>query len=284
MSKHDSPTTRGWSERLRVRHPLDLAALDTGATPGALDKDAGEEAFAGTARSLAKLQERLFANSLFGGEKSVLIVLQGMDTAGKGGVVKRVVGSMDPQGISHHAFKKPTEEERAHPFLWRVQARLPEPGHIGVFDRSHYEDVLVPRVHESISSAELTERYAEINEFERELVAAGTTVLKVFLHLGRDEQKNRLLRRLERADKHWKFSPADVDDRALWPLFQDAYEVALGATDTEWAPWHVVPADHKWYSALAVQQLLDEAMTGLGLEWPAADYDVDEQRARLLAT
>ncbi len=283
MTKHGARAA-DWSKRLRVDGPIDLAAIDTGATPGVLDKDAGEELFDGTSRSLATLQEQLFAASLSGGKRSVLIVLQGMDTAGKGGTVKRVAGSMDPQGITHHAFKKPTEEERAHPFLWRVEKELPPPGHIGIFDRSHYEDVLVPRVHELITSEELTMRYAEINEFERRLVEGGTTVLKVMLHLGRDEQKNRLLRRLERSDKHWKFNPGDVDDRALWPLFQDAYEVALTATSTSHAPWHVVPADRKWYSALAVQQLLDEALRALDLGWPAADYDVAEQRARLLAT
>jgi PPK2 family polyphosphate:nucleotide phosphotransferase len=283
VTKHSAPST-DWSRRLRVSGPVDLAAIDTSATPGALDKDAGEDIFSGTSKSLATLQEKLFANSLFGGRHSVLLVLQGMDTAGKGGTVKRVAGSMDPQGITHHAFKKPTEEELAHPFLWRVEKELPTPGRIGIFDRSHYEDVLVPRVHELISSEELTARYAEINEWERRLVEGGMVALKVMLHLGRDEQKSRLLQRLERSDKHWKFNPGDVDDRALWPLFQDAYEVALTETSTEHAPWHVVPADRKWYSSLAVQQLLDEALRGLELGWPTPDYDVEEQRKRLLAT
>ena len=214
----------------------------------------------------------------------MLLVLQGMDPAGNGGVVKRVAGPMDPQGLAHHAFKKPTEEELAHPFLWRVEKRLPAPGFIGVFDRSHYEDVLVPRVHGLVAPEELESRYEQINEFEKKLVESGTTIVKAFLHLGVDEQKNRLLRRLERSDKHWKFSTADVDDRALWPSFQDAYEVAIDRTSTEHAPWHIVPADHKWYSALAVQQLLAEALGALELGWPAPDYDIDEQRARLLST
>ncbi len=283
MSKHSTPTSP-WSDRLRAKTPVELAGLPTGATPGVTDKDAAEELFAGTARSLAKQQEKLFADSLFGGRRSVLLVLQGMDTAGKGGVVKRVAGPMDPQGLAHHAFKKPTDEELAHPFLWRVEKRLPAPGFIGVFDRSHYEDVLVPRVHGLVTPEELESRYEQINEFEKKLVDSGTTVLKAFLHLGRDEQKNRLLRRLERSDKHWKFSTADVDDRALWPSFQDAYEVAIDRTSTEHAPWHIVPADHKWYSALAVQQLLAEALGALDLGWPAPDYDIDEQRARLLGT
>jgi polyphosphate kinase 2 (PPK2 family) len=185
VTKHSASQTT-WSDRLRAVTPLELAGIPTGSTPGAIDKEAGEELFDGSARSLAKLQEKLFAASLFGGERSVLIVLQGMDTAGKGGVVKRVAGSVDPQGIAHHAFKKPTEEELAHPFLWRIEKQLPAAGHIGVFDRSHYEDGLVPRVHGSLSAEAITERYAQINAFEKTLSDSGTTVLKVFLHLGRD--------------------------------------------------------------------------------------------------
>ncbi|MFB2586279.1 PPK2 family polyphosphate kinase [Herbiconiux liukaitaii] len=276
-----------WGERLRIepgRGLLDLAAIPTDATPGVADKLSAAELSSATAPSLAELQEKLFASSLYGGTRSVLLVLQGMDTAGKGGVVKRVAGSMDPQGVAHHAFKKPTEEELAHPFLWRVEKRLSAAGYVGIFDRSHYEDVLVPAVHGSIPAVDLAARRDEINAFERRLVGAGTVVVKVLLHLGYDEQRSRLLRRLDRPDKHWKFSTADVDDRALWPRFQAAYAETIAATSTSWAPWHVVPADRKWYSALAVQQLLDEALRGLDLEWPVAEYDVEEQRARLLAT
>jgi PPK2 family polyphosphate:nucleotide phosphotransferase len=282
MKKHSSKTP--WSDRLRAAPPVDLNALPTGATPGAAGKEAGKAEAAGAAESLSTLQEKLFAGSLFRRRESVLIVLQGMDTAGKGGVVKRVAATMDPQGIAHHAFKKPTEEELAHPFLWRVEKRLPAPGSIGVFDRSHYEDVLVPRVHGTLAPEELEARYAQIVEFERSLVESGTTLLKVFLHLGPDEQKKRLLRRLDRSDKHWKFSPGDVDDRALWPSFRDAYEVVIDRTHSEHAPWFVVPADHKWYSALAVQKLLIERLEALDLSWPVAGYDVDEERTRLLAT
>ncbi|GAA2248134.1 polyphosphate kinase 2 family protein [Herbiconiux moechotypicola] len=283
MSKHTSTPTP-WSDRLRAVTPVDLASLSSGATPGVLDKEAAATESPGIAKALSTLQEKLFADSLFGGRRRVLLVLQGMDTAGKGGVVKRVAGTMDPQGISHHAFKKPTEEELAHPFLWRVEKRLPGPGSIGIFDRSHYEDVLVPRVHESVPSVELESRYEQIVDFERALVDDGVAVLKVFLHLGFDEQKKRLLRRLDRSDKHWKFSTADVDDRALWPSFHDAYEVAIDRTHTSEAPWHIVPADNKWYSALAVQNLLLETLQSLDLTWPTADYDVAAQRARLLAT
>jgi PPK2 family polyphosphate:nucleotide phosphotransferase len=283
----DSGTPDSWSELLRVppgAGPVDLAAIATDATPGVTGKQEGAALTEATTPSLDELQEKLFAASLYGGARSVLLVLQGMDTAGKGGVVKRVAASMDPQGLSHHAFKKPTAEELAHPFLWRVEKVLPAAGRIGIFDRSHYEDVLVPAAHGTLAVEEIAARHDEINAFEEQLAENGTSVVKVLLHLGRDEQRSRLLRRLDRPDKHWKFSPADVDDRALWPLFQAAYGDTLRATSTPWAPWHVVPADRKWYSALAVQQLLEEALRGLDLEWPAADYDVEEQRARLLAT
>jgi PPK2 family polyphosphate:nucleotide phosphotransferase len=283
-----------WSARLRAGAPgasVDLTSpdspFDTAATPGVLDKDDGEALFHGAGKELSRLQEQLFAASVAGAAasaRSVLVVLQGMDTAGKGGVVKKVAGAVDPQGVAHHAFKRPTPEEAAHPFLWRVEKRLPAPGLIGVWDRSHYEDVLVPRVHGTQSASALASRYAEINDFERGVVEGGTTIVKLFLHLGYDEQRRRLLRRLDRPEKHWKFSPGDVDDRALWPAFQTAYEAAITATNTEQAPWFVVPADRKWYSALAVQQLLEEALTALELRWPAASFDVARERARLLAT
>lgn len=291
MTKH-AATGISWSERLRVPWSVGadgvarirLADIDTGGMPGVADKEAAAERFDATARTLATLQEQLFASSLYGGERAVLLVLQGMDTAGKGGTVKRVAGSMDPQGLAHHAFKKPTEEESAHPFLWRVEKRLPQPGQIGVFDRSHYEDLLVPRVHGLLGELELSARADEINAFEKRIVDNGTAVIKVFLHLGFDEQKRRLLRRLDRSDKHWKFTEADVDDRALWPRFQAAYEATFTATDSSWAPWHVVPTDRKWYSTLAVQQLLAETLAGFDLSWPQPAWNPDEQRTRLLAT
>lgn len=283
----DDGIRASWSELLRVPPgdgPVDLTAIATDATPGVEGKPDADLATEAATPSLEELQEKLFATSLYGGTRSVLLVLQGMDTAGKGGVVKRVAASMDPQGLSHHAFKKPTAEELAHPFLWRVEKVLPAAGRVGIFDRSHYEDVLVPAVHGTLTADEIAARHDEINAFEKRLTENGTTVVKVLLHVGRDEQRSRLLRRLDRPDKHWKFSVADVDDRALWPRFQAAYGDTLRATSTPWAPWHVVPADRKWYSALAAQQLLDEALRGLELEWPTADYDVEGQRARLLST
>lgn len=271
---------------LRVGAGFRLADTPTDAHPGfAGDKAAGEQALAETADTLADLQERLFANSRAAGdERRVLLVLQGMDTAGKGGVIKHVVGSVDPQGVQLAAFKAPTQEELAHDFLWRVRRRAPGAGMIGVFDRSHYEDVLIGRVRRLADPAELERRYGAIVDFEAELAAAGTAIVKVMLHISRDEQKSRLAKRLERPDKHWKFNPGDIDERELWPHYQEAYQIALERTSTDTAPWFVVPADRKWYARLAVAKLLIGALEGMRLEWPPADFDVAAEQARLAAT
>lgn len=214
----------------------------------------------------------------------MLLVVQAMDTAGKGGIMRHVIGQMDPQGVDLHAFKAPTAEEREHDFLWRIRPHAPGPGRITVFDRSHYEDVLIQRVRGFAPPEEIERRYGAIREFEAELAAAGTRVVKVMLHLSKDEQKERLAERLERPDKHWKFNPGDIDERALWDEYQEAYRIALLRTDTADAPWFVVPADCKWYARLAVQQLLIETLEGLDLEWPEADFDVEEQKERLAAS
>jgi PPK2 family polyphosphate:nucleotide phosphotransferase len=207
-----------------------------------------------------------------------------MDTAGKGGIVKHVVGSVDPQGVHIHSFKAPTDEEKKHDFLWRVRPELPSGGMIGVFDRSHYEDVLIHRVRGFSTPEAIEERYGIITAFEAEVAAAGTTIVKVMLHISPEEQKARLTARLEDPAKHWKYNPGDVDERELWPKYMEAYEIALRRTTTDAAPWHVVPADHKWYARLAVQQLLLEALRGLKQEWPAADYDVETEKKRLAAS
>ena len=279
-----------WSSRLRAGAPgasVDLDAFDTGATPGVLDKDDGEASFRGTGKSLARLQEQLFAASTVSGgptARSVLLVLQGMDTSGKGGIVRHVVGAVDPQGVHHHAFTAPTEEELAHDFLWRVRRELPGPGMIGVMDRSHYEDVLVGKVRELAPLDEIERRYEAITEFERELVEQGTVLVKVMLHISYDEQKERLRERLDRPDKHWKYEPGDIDERNLWTDYQAAYDEAIRRTSTPAAPWHVVPADRKWYARVAVQALLTDALRGLDLAWPPAHFDVDVERVRLAAS
>ncbi|MFA6298672.1 MAG: PPK2 family polyphosphate kinase, partial [Nocardioides sp.] len=172
--------------------------------------------------------------------------------------------------------------ELGHDFLWRIKRALPEPGHIGVFDRSHYEDVLIARVHQLAPAAEIERRYGAINDFEAELVASGTVVLKCMLHISADEQKERLLARLDDPGKHWKFNPGDVDERAHWAAYQRAYEIALERTNTEIAPWHVVPSDRKWSRNLTVARLLNERLQQMAPVWPTADFDVEEQRARLI--
>jgi PPK2 family polyphosphate:nucleotide phosphotransferase len=182
------------------------------------------------------------------------------------------------------AFKKPTDEELAHHFLWRIERRLPEAGMIGVFDRSHYEDVLIGRVRQLAPADEIEQRYGEIIEFERRLANEGVSIVKVMLHISRDEQKARLQERLDRPDKHWKYRPGDIDERLLWDDYQSAYQVAIERTDAEYAPWYVVPANHKWYARLAVQSVLIAALERIDPQWPLADFDVEAEKARLAAT
>lgn len=264
----------------------DLGRLDAAAMPGGpRDKAAALAAAAAWEQPLASLQERLYAASTAGDRRRLLLVLQGMDTSGKGGTVKHVIGPFNPAGCRVKAFKAPTTEERNHPFLWRVMNALPVPGEIGIFDRSHYEDVLVPRVHELVPSTVLDHRYEEINCFERSLVDDGVTVVKVFLHISYEEQRKRLLARLDNPDKHWKFSPGDIDERQNWPAYQKAYELVLERCSTDAAPWFIVPADRKWYRNWAVGTLLLEHLEDMDPRYPeGGDFDVEECRRRLLST
>ena len=271
-------------ETLRVpKGPVSLTTYDTGATPGfAGGKQEGKAALAALEDELSELQEMLFAEGRSGGGRRVLLVLQGMDTAGKGGVMRHAVALFDPQGVHIKAFGKPTDEELAHDFLWRIRRELPTAGRIGIFDRSHYEDVLIGRVRELAAPDEIERRYDAINDFEAELVEDGTTVVKCMLHISADEQKERLLARLDDPTKHWKFNPGDIDERLLWNDYQRAYEVAIERTNTGHAPWLIVPSDRKWYRNWAVGQLLLEVLQGLQLRWPKADFDVQEARRRLV--
>lgn len=212
----------------------------------------------------------------------LLLVLQGMDASGKGGTVSSVVGAMDPLGVSVAAFGKPTPAQLRRHYLERIIARLPSPGHVGVFDRSHYEDVLVPAVAGTHSEDVLAERVETLRMFERELVRRGFVIVKVMLHISAEEQLERLLARLDRPHKQWKYDPSDADARAEFATFQTVYASLIEATDTDYAPWHVVGADRKWYSRLAVQELLIAALGDLNLTWPAADYDVEQERRRLM--
>ncbi|PZQ89480.1 MAG: phosphate--nucleotide phosphotransferase [Leifsonia xyli] len=268
-------------DELRVGAGFRLDEVDPDASPGfGGGKDDGEKALAAGKAELDRLQELLFANTEHD-PRSVLLVLQAMDTAGKGGIVRHVVGAVDPQGVHIHAFKKPTPEELAHDFLWRIERELPGPGRIGVFDRSHYEDVLIGRVRQLADEAEIERRYGAIVDFEERLAASGTVVVKCMLHISADEQRTRLAERLDRPDKYWKFNPGDLAERALWDDYQAAYQVAIERTSTATAPWHVIPANRKWYARLAVSELLTGALRSLAQEWPPADFDVEEQRARL---
>jgi PPK2 family polyphosphate:nucleotide phosphotransferase len=273
------------SDLLRVpAGPVDLSALDTRATPGFDgDKAAGRAELAALGPRLSDLQERLHAEGATGGSRSLLLILQGMDTSGKGGVVRHVIGQVDPQGCTIASFKAPTKEELAHDFLWRIRRRLPGPGKLGVFDRSQYEDVLVVRVHGLVPRSTWSRRYAAINRFEARLVTDQIRLVKVFLHISREEQRQRLLARLDDPTKHWKFNPRDVDERAFWGDYQEAYAAALERCNSDAAPWYRVPADRKWYRNWAIASLLVEQLEDMKLTWPKADFDVEEQRARLLA-
>ena len=258
-----------------------LTRLDPDSTPGTTKREA-KRAMPALAERVAELQERLYAEARGGtGGRALLLVVQGMDTAGKGGIMRHVVGACDPQGLRITAFKAPTAEERRHPFLWRIRRALPRPGEIGVFDRSHYEDVLVVRVHDLVPRAVWARRYAQINRFEQQVAAGGTEILKVMLHISPQEQGRRLAERLARPDKYWKYNPRDVDERMLWPAYQEAYAAALDRCSTPVAPWHVVPADHKWYARWAVMTLLAGRLEAMNPRWPPATFDVAAERRRL---
>jgi PPK2 family polyphosphate:nucleotide phosphotransferase len=271
------------SELLRVpAGGIDVRSVDARATPAA---DGGKARSAQLQASLAPrlgdLQEMLYAEGRTAGTRSLLLVLQGLDTSGKSGTIKHVIGQVDPQGAQITAFKAPTPDERRHDFLWRIKKRLPSPGMIGVFDRSHYEDVLVVRVRGLAPRAAWSRRYTSINRFEEGLAASGTTILKCFLHISFDAWRERQLARLDDPSKHWKFNPGDIDDGALWGDYLAAYNDALNRCNTDAAPWHVVPADRKWHRNLAVTRLLVEHLEAMDLHWPKATFDVNEQRARV---
>jgi PPK2 family polyphosphate:nucleotide phosphotransferase len=267
LADHDS----GWAgdgdipENERKRFAADLLAADVD--------------------DLAKMQELLWASDTW----SVLVIFQAMDAAGKDGAIKHVMSGVNPQGVEVTSFKKPSDEELDHTFLWRCMKRVPERGRIGIFNRSYYEEVLVVRVHEQLLQAQRIpgvtasnttwhDRYDDINAFERHLARNGTAIVKFFLNVSRKEQRKRFLDRLDDPDKHWKFSPADVAERQHWADYMQAYEEAIAATSTEYAPWYVVPADKKWVSRAVVAAVLAGTIRGLGLEWPRVD---DAKRRQL---
>ena len=263
-----TPKDKPLSELLRVpAGGIDLSAVDTAATP---------QAPGGKART--KEEQGTLAPLL-----ADLLVLQGLDSSGKGGTIKHVVGQVDPQGVRITAFKAPTPEERRHDFLWRIRRRLPEPGLLGVFDRSHYEDVVTVRVRELAPHSTWSRRYEAIERFEKDQADGGMAIIKCYLHISRAEFRERQLARLVDPSKHWKYNPADLDVYGLWDDYLEAYGDALARCNPDHAPWYVIPADRKWYRNWAVTKLLIEALDRMGLEWPKAEFDVEAERARVQA-
>jgi PPK2 family polyphosphate:nucleotide phosphotransferase len=273
--------------RVPAGDTFDLASVDPRGTPGLpakKDKQWARDQLDAVGAELAGYQEKLYARAKAAGDpRRVLLVLQAMDCGGKDGTIRNVAGRLNPQGVRLVSFGPPTPEERRHHFLWRVRREVPGPGYIGMFNRSHYEDVLIVRVHGLVPERVWTRRYAQINDFEANLTGSGVTVVKVMLHISYEEQRARLLARLEDPTKHWKYNPADVEERRYWPDYQAAYADALGRCSTGAAPWYVVPADRKWYRDWAVAHLLRETMADLRLEYPPPGFDVAAEKARLTA-
>ena len=252
---------------------LDLAAIDTRGTPGWDDgKHDSEPAFAVLQQQLAELQDLLYAD----GAQRLLVVLQATDTGGKDGTIRHVFDRVNPIGVHVRAFKKPSERELAHDYLWRVHPHVPGDGELVVFNRSHYEDVLVTRVHGLIDDDRAQQRFHHIREFERLLVDEGTTIVKVFLHISKEEQAERLQARLDESDKNWKFSKADLAEREHWDRYQEVFRDAIEATSTDHAPWYVVPADRKWYRNLAVASILVSTLQGLDMSFPPAEEGLED--------
>lgn len=270
---------------LRVAEGFDLATFDRAGTPGFTgDKVAAETLMRERGKLLSELQERLFADGRSGGKRNVLVIVQGLDTAGKGGIARHVMGMVDPQGVALRSFGVPTEEERSHHYLWRINNALPKPGLIGLFDRSQYEDVLVVRVDELVPRDVWEPRFDEINAWEKNLVDNGTVVLKFALMVSHGQQGLRLMERIDRPDKRWKYSVNDLPTRLKWDAYQQAYADVFARTSTDYAPWHVLPADRKWYPRLAVTEILTRALIELDLRWPKPDWEPEAQRIELAKT
>jgi PPK2 family polyphosphate:nucleotide phosphotransferase len=275
----------GAKVRLKQRNPGWAQTAELKELGKDVIKGRAETVLAENLKQLAEAQELLYANDVY----SVLVILQAIDAAGKDGTIKHVMSGVNPQGCQVFSFKKPSEEELDHNFLWRYMKALPERGRIGIFNRSYYEEVLVVKVHPELCERQKLppgkrgksfwqERYDDINDFERHLSRNGTLILKFFLHISKDEQKKRFLERLETPEKHWKFSASDLAERAFWKDYMEAFEEALSATSTEWAPWYIIPADHKWVARAAVAGILTSTIGSLHLTYPEV---TPEQRQAL---
>jgi len=258
--------------RVQPGEAVSLAEHDTADTGGYAGPDEAYAELSGVIRHIARLQARLYAEE----RRAVLVVLQGIDAAGKDSSVKHVFRGTNPQGVRVYSFKEPSAEEAGHDFLWRYHQHTPAAGMIHVFNRSHYEDVLVVPVKGLVPKERWGSRYDSINDFERMLAREGTTIVKFFLHISREAQLDRFRERIERADKHYKFSANDVRERRNWDAYQAAYEDALRLTSTPWAPWYMVPADHKWYRNLVVGRITAAVLDALDPRWPDVDSEIDD--------
>ncbi|HOE70888.1 MAG TPA: polyphosphate kinase 2 family protein [Brevefilum sp.] len=257
---------------------VDLSKIESRYT-GETSKKEGQAQLKKFRKELIDLQELLFAEN----KRQLLIVLQGIDTSGKDGTIRHVFGDVNPQGTRVVNFKVPTRHDLAHDYLWRVHQHTPAKGEIVIFNRSHYEDVLVVRVHNLVPNTVWSKRYLHINEFERLLADEGAIILKFLLHISKRTQAERFLARLDRPDKNWKFNPDDLEERKHWQDYQAAFEAMLSQTSTPWAPWYVIPSDRKWYRNLAVASVIVETLKGLDMQFPTAVPDIESYRGKLEA-
>lgn len=269
------------SQLLRFHHDTRVAAIDGDSTPGFDgNKDDAERFIAISSSEIARYQRLMYANGVKGSRRRLLIILQGMDASGKGGIVRHVFSQGDPMGIHYHGFGKPGAEELDHDFLWRVKRELPKRGWIAVFDRSHYEDVVMPHVYGTYPEDVWRARYDQINEFERELAASGCAILKIFLVVSQDEQKKHFLGRLDDPTKYWKFDISDLEARDRWDDYMDAWQEVFEKTSTAAAPWYLVPADNRWYSRAVVSELLRTTLKNMNMTWPPLEPEVDPDEVR----
>ncbi|MCR1994984.1 PPK2 family polyphosphate kinase [Bifidobacterium animalis] len=285
-AKSSETLSAAWSlppaQLLRFHSHTRLVDIDAGSKPGFDgDQAAGERFIADSSSEIANYQRLMYANGIHGDAHRVLIVLQGMDASGKGGIVRHVFSQVDPMGIHYHGFGKPSEEDLAHDYLWRIRRELPANGWISIFDRSQYEDIVMPRITGSLPEATWRARYGQINDFEAELAGSGCAIIKIFLVSSRQAQKQHFLRRLDDPTRYWKFDPSDLDARDRWDDYMAAWQEVFERTSTSIAPWYLIPADKRWYSRMVVSELLRTTMKNFNQTWPPLDADRDEALARL---
>ena len=270
------------AQLLRFHSHTHLVDIDAGSKPGFDgDQEAGERFIADSSSEIANYQRLMYANGIHGDTHRVLIVLQGMDASGKGGIVRHVFSQVDPMGIHYHGFGKPSEEDLAHDYLWRIRRELPSNGWISIFDRSQYEDIVMPRITGSLPEETWRARYGQINDFEAELAGSGCAIIKIFLVSSRQAQRQHFLRRLDDPTRYWKFDPSDLEARDRWDDYMAAWQEVFERTRTSIAPWYLIPADKRWYSRMVVSELLRTTMKNFNQTWPPLDADRDDALARL---